>query len=215
MPNANTDNYSAFGILQYTFFRKLKLQTGVRYDYRSISTKAVGVSKIRSHYRPALSKYYSSFSGSLGVTYNITEEFLIRANFAAAYRTPNLAELTSNGQHELRYEIGDKELIPENAYETDLSIHFHKDNFTIDVAGFYNVVNNYIFIAPTGDTTNEGMIIFKYRQANSYLYGGEAGWHFHPEDHQMVSFGNDVLYGYRQTKRWRLFAICSCSQTEF
>lgn len=35
------------------------------------------------------------------------EILILRANVAAAYRTPTLAELTSNGLHELRYEIGD------------------------------------------------------------------------------------------------------------
>ena len=43
LPNANTNNYSAFALLQYTFPRKLKLQTGIRYDYKSISTQAIGI----------------------------------------------------------------------------------------------------------------------------------------------------------------------------
>ena len=42
LPDATTNNYSAFGLLQYTFFKKLKLQTGVRYDNKSISTQAIG-----------------------------------------------------------------------------------------------------------------------------------------------------------------------------
>ncbi len=180
LPDANTNNYSAFVLLQYTFFKKLKLQTGVRYDNKSISTYAIGLPTDTMTYRPALDKYYGSFSGSVGATYNVSEKLLFRANFAAAYRTPNLAELTSNGQHELRYEIGDQNLVPENAYETDLSIHYHKDNFTFDIAGFYNSINNYIFISPTGDTTSSGIYIYKYRQANSALFGGEAGLHIHP-----------------------------------
>jgi iron complex outermembrane receptor protein len=60
-------------------------------------------------------------------------------------------------------------------------MHYHEDNFTIDAAGFYNVINNYIFIAPTGDTTDSGVDIFKYIQNNSTLFGGEAGIHFHPK----------------------------------
>ena len=132
-------------------------------------------------YREALDNKYNSFSGSLGATYSITEKFLLRSNLASAYRTPNLAELTSNGQHETRYEIGDKNLVPEKSYEIDLSMHYHKDNLTIDLAGFYNNINNYIFISPTGDTTDNGLYIYEYEQNNSFLYGGEAGIHFHPE----------------------------------
>lgn len=188
LPDAVTNNYSAFGLLQYTFFKKLKLQTGVRYDNKSISTQAIGLQTDPMTYRAALDKYFGSFSGSFGATYNYSEKLLFRANFAAAYRTPNLAELTSNGQHELRYEIGDNNLVPENAYETDLSIHYHKDNFTFDIAGFYNIINNYIFISPTGDTTSSGIYIYKYKQANSALFGGEAGLHIHPKPIEWLHF---------------------------
>lgn len=180
LPDAETNNYSAFALLQHEFFGKLKLQTGVRYDFKTITTDAIGEAIDTAAYRAALDKNYGSFSGSLGATYNISEELLLRANVAAAYRTPNLAELTSKGLHELRFEKGDEGLQPENSLEADISMHFHKENYTIDIAGFYNIVNDYIFIAPTGDTTAAGNYIYKYRQANSVLYGGEAGLHFHP-----------------------------------
>jgi iron complex outermembrane receptor protein len=188
LPDATTNNYSAFVLLQYTFFRKLKLQTGIRYDKKSISTQTIGNVTDTMTYRPALDKYFGSFSGSLGATYNLSEYLLFRTNFAAAYRTPNLAELTSNGQHEQRYEIGDHNLVPENAYETDLSIHYHKDNFTFDIAGFYNIIDNFIFISPTEDTTNSGIPIFRYKQANSALFGGEAGLHVHPKPIKWLHF---------------------------
>ncbi len=188
LPDAVTNNYSAFGLFQYTFLKKLKLQTGVRYDNKSISTQAIGLPTDPMTYRAAVDKYFGSFSGSFGATYNLSEKLSFRVNFAAAYRTPNLAELTSNGQHELRYEIGDNNLVPENAYETDLSIHYHKDNFTFDIAGFYNIINNYIFISPTGDTTTSGINIYRYKQANSALFGGEAGLHIHPKPIEWLHF---------------------------
>jgi iron complex outermembrane recepter protein len=188
LPDAVTNNYSAFGLLQYTFFRKLKVQTGVRYDNKSISTQAIGIPDNILNYRAALDRNFGSFSGSLGATYNISEKLLFRANFAAAYRTPNLAELTSNGVHELRYESGDENLVPEDARETDLSMHYHLENFTFDIAGFYNMINNYIFISPTGMLTESGFNIYSYKQANSALYGGEAGIHIHPEPIEWLHF---------------------------
>jgi iron complex outermembrane receptor protein len=181
LPDATTNNYSGFCLLQRTFFDKLKLQTGIRYDYKTITSKEIGSPTDLATYRAALDKSYGSFSGSLGATYNVSEKLLLRANFATAYRTPNLAELTSNGQHETRYEVGESSLVPENSYETDLSMHYHRDNFTFDVAGFYNIVNHYIFISPTGDTTASGISVYKYKQNNSTLFGGEAGAHIHPK----------------------------------
>jgi iron complex outermembrane receptor protein len=188
LPDATTNNYSVFGLLQYTFFKKLKLQTGIRYDHKSIYTRSIGSATDSMTYRAPLDKSFGSFSGSLGATYHLSEKLLFRTNFAAAYRTPNLAELTSNGQHELRYEIGDQNLVPENAYETDLSLHYHVDNITFDIAGYYNIVNNYIYISPTGDTTDSGIDIFKYKQANSTLFGGEAGLHVHPKTLKWLHF---------------------------
>lgn len=181
LPDALTNNTSAYCLIQSVLLKKLKIQTGIRYDYKTISTQAVGDILDTMSYRPAFEEDYGSFSGSLGATYYGSEELLLRANFAAAYRTPNLAELTSNGPHELRYEVGERTLIPENSYETDVSMHYHGDRFTFDLAGFINRVNHHIFIAPTGDTTATGMGIYKYRQSNSTLYGGEAGVHAHPK----------------------------------
>lgn len=181
LPDARAANYSAFVLLQRTFYNKLKLQAGARYDYKTISTESVG-NPDDSDYRAALDKTYGSSSGSFGATYNLSEKLLLRANFAAAYRTPNLAELTSNGEHELRYEIGNALLIPQKAYETDLSLHYHLRNFTVDLACFYNDINHYIYITPTNDTTADGVPIYRYKQSDAHLHGGEAGIHYHPKN---------------------------------
>ena len=188
LPDATTNNYSGFCLLQRTFFNKLKLQTGIRYDNKTIISKAIGLPEDLTSYRSAIDKSYGSFSGSLGATYHVSEELLCRANFAAAYRTPNLAELTSNGQHETRYEVGNQNLVPEKSLETDLSMHIHKENFTIDVAGFYNIINHYIFISPTGDISTSGIPVYRYMQNNSTLIGGEAGAHIHPKNINWLHF---------------------------
>lgn len=187
LPDAGIDNYSALGLIKHTFFRKLNVQAGMRYDIKSISTVLIGLTSDTTTYRPAVNKNYGSLSGSLGATYNSTDKLLFRVNFATAFRTPNLAELTSNGQHETRYEIGNPDLVPENTFETDVSTHYHSDNFTFDLAGYYNIIRNYIYISPTGTKTAGGINIYKYQQSNSVLYGGEAGFHFHPVNFKWLS----------------------------
>ncbi|MFA9389035.1 MAG: TonB-dependent receptor domain-containing protein [Prolixibacteraceae bacterium] len=196
LPDATTNNYSAFGLMQLSLHSKLKIQTGLRYDYKTISTLAVGLPSELISYRAPVDKDFGSFSGSIGLIYTVSEKLLFRTNYAASYRTPNLAELTSNGPHELRYEIGNNALVPENAYESDVSMHYHGDNFTFDLAAFYNRVNHYIFISPSGETTASGMPVFRYLQANSNLYGGEAVLHYHPKEvkwlHSECSFASVV-----------------------
>ncbi len=180
LPNANTGNYGLFALLQYYFFHGFKVQAGVRYDMKLISTEEVGLIGDEG-YRAALENDYGSFSGSVGATYELQDRLFFRANFAAAYRTPNLAELTSNGKHETRYELGNSGLVPQNAYETDISVHYHIKNLTLDLAGFYNIINHYIYISPTADTTFSGEPIYRYTQDDAALFGGEAGIHLHPE----------------------------------
>ena len=180
LPDANINNIGFLGMAQYTFFKKLKLQGGLRFDMYKTETFALGVEGTSSYHAP-VNKDFSNLNGSLGATYNVTEKLMFRANFAKAYRVPNLSELTSNGMHGNRYEIGNENLSPENTFETDLSMHYHGEFLSFDLAGFYNQINDYIFISPTTDTTSVGDGIYRFSQTNATLYGGEAGIHFHPK----------------------------------
>ena len=45
--------------------------------------------------------------------------------------------------------------------------------------GFYNSINDYIFISPTGEI-EDGFDVFTYVQNDAKLYGGEFGFHLHP-----------------------------------
>ncbi len=187
LPDASINTYSGFTLLQYTFFEKLRLQTGIRYDYRNLTTDKLGL-PTADNYRPALSKEYNSLSASLGATCNLSEKLLFRANLAAAFRSPNLAELTSNGLHENRVEVGSPDLGAQHAFEGDLSVHYHFDHLSIDVAGFYNKIKDYIFISPTGEQRIGGFPIYKYMQANARLFGGEAVLHIHPPRVEWIHF---------------------------
>jgi len=187
LPDAGIGNYGLFALLQYFFSHGFKVQGGLRYDHKTISTESYGIEG-EAGYRASLDKGYDGFSGSVGATYDFREKLFFRMNFASAYRTPNLAELTSNGLHETRYEKGSDDLIPQKAYETDLSIHYHVENLTFDLAGFYNIVNDYIFIDPSGDTTSDGYPVYLYTQHDALLFGAEAGFHLHPERLKWVHF---------------------------
>ncbi len=166
MPDADVNDFSVFGLAQHVFFKKLKAQAGIRYDFRSISTEEETNTE-------AVDKDYGNISASIGATYRLNEDFLLRANIASAYRTPNIAELTQNGMHGTRYEQGNPALKSQRSYEADFSAHFHSKLVMVDVALFYNRINNYIFIAPTNNTTTGGSTIYQYAQTNSKIYGSE------------------------------------------
>jgi iron complex outermembrane receptor protein len=125
----------------------------------------------------------------LGYKTYLTKEITLRLNLASGFRGPNLAELTSNGVHEgsNRYEIGNSELKNEQNFQTDLNLEYKSTHFELFVNGFYNRINNYIFILPNG-TVIDNNDVYDYVQANAKLYGGETGIHFHPHPLDWLHF---------------------------
>lgn len=179
LPDADINNVGIISFLQHQVFNKVKLQGGLRFDTYHTRTYALGLAGTET-FHPSVIKNFSSLNGAAGLTYNYDENLLFRGNFAKAYRVPNLSELTSRGEHGNRFEIGNADLQPEDAYEWDISSHYHAKYISFDIAGFYNIINNYIYITPTSDTSLSGMLIYQFSQDNALLYGGEAGLHIHP-----------------------------------
>jgi len=180
LPDANVNNIGLLGMAQYIFFEKLKLQGGLRFDIYKTETFSLGTEGTNGYHAP-VNKDFSNLNGSFGATYKPVEKIMFRANFAKGYRVPNLSELTSLGMHGNRYEVGNENLSPENSFETDISMHYHGEFLSFDLAGFYNQITDYIFISPTTDTASTGVGIYRFSQTNATLCGGEAGIHFHPE----------------------------------
>ena len=181
LPDANVNNLGVLSLVQKALSEVIKIQGGLRFDIYKTRTFALGDTSTESYHAPVTGNY-SGLNGSVGITCDLSEKFLLRSNFARAFRAPNLSELTSNGLHGTRYEIGNENLESENAYESDVSLQYHVDCLTFDVAGFYNHIDNYIYISPTSDTTSAGVSIYRYKQSDANLRGGEAGVHYHPKN---------------------------------
>ncbi len=180
LPDADISNVGVVALAKYAFNDNLKMQGGLRFDTNKTET-IESTTGIQNGNAAQVSNQSSNFSGSLGLTWRPAEKINFRLNLAKAYRVPNLSELTSNGMHGNRYEIGNPDLAPQNSYESDFSIHYHSSFLSFDLAAFYNKINNYIFISPTQDTTSAGVVIYRFSQTDASLFGGEAGIHFHPK----------------------------------
>lgn len=185
VPDAEVSDISVFGLVKHTLFEKLRTQLGARYDIRIIETEA-------ETGKASIDKQYDNISASIGATYELNNKLLIRSNLASAYRTPNLAELTQNGVHEERFEKGNSALNSQRSYETDLSIHFHSKHFIVDISGFYNNINDYIFLSPTAETTSTGYNIYAYEQTDSRLYGYEVSLNIIP--YRKINFTTGYAY---------------------
>lgn len=180
IPNAEINDIGFFGTSHLHFNDNNDMQIGIRYDHRAIDTEDNGALG-EQDYIAALSRDFNSFNAALGYKLNFLDDFTARINLATGFRAPNLAELTSNGVHEgtNRYEIGNENLKNEQNLQTDLALEYKNEHFEVYVNGFYNSINNYVFIAPNGDEI-DGNQVFVYDQQDANLYGAEAGIHIHP-----------------------------------
>lgn len=187
IPDATTNDFGIFGTANYEFGKNV-LQAGLRFDNRKVSSETHGTVGEEGYFE-AIDRSFDSFNASLGYKTNLADDFTLRLNIASGFRAPNLAELTSNGVHEgsNRYEIGNAALDNEQNLQTDLNLEYKSSHFELFANGFYNHINNYIFISPNG-TVIDGNNVYDYVQANAKLYGGEAGIHFHPHPLDWLHF---------------------------
>ncbi len=178
IPDAKIDDIGFFGTSQYKFNKNI-IQFGLRYDFRNVTTKAFGENGTEGAFQE-LDKNYESVNASLGFKTDVTDKITSRINFASGFRAPNLSELSSNGVHEgsNRYEIGNSNLKTEQNFQVDLNVDYNTEHFDFFVNGFYNNINNYIFISPNGNAIDTNFV-YDYLQNNAVLYGGETGIHLH------------------------------------
>ena len=181
IPNAKINDIGLFYTINKQF-KNSSLQAGIRFDTRNLETeKHIVVHDGDTHIFNPLDKNYTSFTASLGYKFTLLDKITTRINTASGFRAPNLAELTSNGVHHgtNRFEVGNANLDTEKNIQLDISLEYKTDHIEFFGNGFYNHLNDYIFLAPTG-TIEDGAPVFKYTQHNAKLYGGEFGFHLHP-----------------------------------
>lgn len=114
-------------------------------------------------------------NGLVGISYSPNSHWSLKLNAASGVRAPNLAELSSNGLHEgvYTYEIGDPNMKNEQNINGDAQVSFTSKWVQASVSGFYNHFFGYIFLEPS-DEEWFGFPVYRFRQHDADLYGGEA-----------------------------------------
>jgi len=154
-----------------------RIQLGGRYDYYSIESRA-GEAK----FGPARSRDFNNFSGSLGISYPVTQEITLAASAARAFRAPTVEELFSNGFHHAAgtYDIGNPNLRSETNQGIDAIVRAQGNRVTGQISGYYNRVGDFISPNIVGDTAidNEGDLesvpLNRFRQDDATLKGAEG-----------------------------------------
>ena len=198
IPNYNLFDFGVYGVVSKTLDRTT-LSGGLRYDIRSINSKAMedeGEEKFN-----AFTKKFSNFSASLGATHEINDHLSLKANISRGFRAPNLSELAANGQHEgtNRYEIGYQGLKSEVSTSIDAGIELTTNHVDISVAPFFNSISNYIFYSKSIGSNGvpdsiDNVPVFRFNQQSATLTGIEARIDLHPHPLDWLHFENTFSF---------------------
>lgn len=213
-------DYNLFDIGVYAIAKKdwkrWSVSGGLRYNYRKINVDALytdSTGERTGEMQPGgserfqqFSKEFSNISGSIGASYTINDNTVLKFNMASGFRSPNIAELSANGVHEgtIRYEYGNTNLKPESSYQADLGVNWNSEHVLINAAVFYNYIQNFIYIRKLLSSSGadsipaqnnaEGYPAFIYDQQNAQLYGGELYIDFHPHPFDWLHLENTFSY---------------------
>ncbi|RYD77930.1 MAG: TonB-dependent receptor [Sphingobacteriales bacterium] len=151
---------------------------------------------------PAFQKSYYGLSGSLGLTYNISEKFLLKANIARGYRAPNITEIGSNGLDPGAHIVylGNRNFKPEFNLQQDIGLIAYLKDADLSLEFFNNSIQNYIYQSRLTDENGNpvvivpGNITYQYQQSKARLYGAELSINLHPGNLKWLSFNNSLSY---------------------
>ena len=221
IPDYNLFDAGPFAFVRRTF-DKLDISGGIRYDARIFANKAMftrpnsqtgfdmQVNSVDGINQPfyRFNHTFSGVSGSIGATYNLSKEFLIKSNVARGFRAPNIAELSANGIHPgtLIYQIGNTGFKPEFSLQEDLGISFTSSHVIGKIEVFNNKISNYIFNQKLLNNQGQDSILvkgnqtFKFNQTKAQLYGWEASLDIHPHPLDWLHFENSISVIYALNK---------------
>lgn len=218
-------SYTLFDVAPFVFlkrnFKKVDVSAGARFDTRSFKNKALytktnsstgfeqtvtdtaGATKQFSDY----DHVFNGFSGSIGLTYNVNEHVMLKANVARGYRAPNISEISAKGVHPGTgfQQLGDENLKPEFSLQEDIGLFYDNEHISASAELFHNVISNYIFNQKLdskfgGDSiyieSGNAYPVFKFIQTKAQLIGGEARVDIHPHPLDWLHFENSVSFVY-------------------
>jgi iron complex outermembrane recepter protein len=206
LPDFITYDSGLFAILNQRIRKSLFWNAGLRADAAKTGITAYYEPIWRdqqtiSHYierAPSLQKSFLNIAFSSGLSWMPTETFNLKINAGSSFRNPTPVELSANGVHHgsFRHEMGDPQLDPERAWQLDLGLTYHKDDFYVHISPYLNYFRNYLFLNPSGEFSalqGAGQI-YRFQQAPALHLGSEIYIDGHLTHHLHTSLGADIVW---------------------
>ncbi|MDN5213228.1 TonB-dependent receptor [Fulvivirgaceae bacterium BMA12] len=191
IPNYNTSRFSVFVIESIQKGSNL-FELGLRLDheYNSVRGRETSQAIFRNDYS------FTNVTASLGFVRDLSAHWQLRTNLGSAWRTPNMAELYSFGQHGFKTQFGlwryytnengelrtdrvlteeDDAAEPERGYKWINELTHQKDDHTFTLTAYAHLIDNYIFDRPVAviGTIRGPMPVFIIDQADALFAGAD------------------------------------------
>ena len=194
IPNYLSNRYSVF-VTESRKFKKTTLESGIRIDYES--NVAAGRETNQNIFRDDFD--FMNTTASLGYVCEVGKNGSFRMNLGTAWRTPNMAELFSFGQHgfkssfgllrhywneneELRTDkviaLNESTVAPERGFKFTNELQIKKKRHEHIITVYSHYIENYIFDRPIAviGTIRGPMPVFIFDQTDAIFTGFDYSW---------------------------------------
>lgn len=181
IPDALMLESNLAGYLKYSG-RKFIVECGAGANQKHIKTILTRTLNSPGQPIQPFTKDYLTPNAMLGFVWLPNNRLTIKQNNATGFRSPNLAELSSNGLHEgvYRYEIGDPGMKVEQSFNSDLNVLYSTRLFQFNASAYYNYMRNYIYLAPTAHDSFFHFPVYLFRQQDAAIKGTEVYASYRP-----------------------------------
>jgi iron complex outermembrane receptor protein len=214
----------AYWLNEWVLGKKISLTGGVRYDVGSLIVEGYYDPLLAYYLRTqqqseeqvlfyaeraeALQRHFGDWSGAVGFTSRPDGRQAIKMNIGKSFRYPSANELASNGVHHgaFRHEKGEPTLTSESSFQWDMEYRLAGRRWEVTVSPFLSWFNNYIYLEPSGEWSvlpHTGQV-YRYRQAEAVMGGGEVAASYAPDDHWRLSSDLEYIYNKNMTDHYPL-----------
>jgi iron complex outermembrane receptor protein len=221
IPSYNQFDFGGFFTIKKDF-GKLNLSGGARYDLRRFNNRELytkqnpvsgfeqpvqgndtaGADQPFSNY----STTFHGFTGSVGLSYVISDAWALKLNLSRGYRAPNISEISARGVHPGTnlFQIGDDQFKPEFGNQIDIGTSFTSKQINASASLFANKIDNYIYNQKLLSRNGEDSLsvsgsiaypTYKFQQGSVLLYGLEASIDFHLIKQLHFDNSASLIYG--------------------
>lgn len=177
LPAYQKNTFAGFVLHTKELSHRTKLISGIRLEHVQLNIEQSLNPDVLfgdSLLNPGLKKTYPMPSASVGLATKISEEFSLKLNAGYGYRYPSVYELAAYGlhRHEIRFEKGSSNLMPEKSVQLDLEAGYTQGPWRVQLSPFASYFFNYLFLQPTAELRPEGQV-YANEESTTFHAGAE------------------------------------------